>query len=169
MRRENNDLNQDTSTIRMFSTNCLNGTRGDFDKAENRHRVPSRFHTELESPKQSHRIRAIRRAAVLREIEQRSSDPELSAAAIAARLGITPRYVHLMLKDTGRTFSHHVLEKRLDRAATLLRDPAWHHRKIADIAAEAGFSDLSHFSRAFRRAYGTTPSAARETARQGSK
>ncbi|HTV27938.1 MAG TPA: helix-turn-helix transcriptional regulator [Xanthobacteraceae bacterium] len=131
--------------------------------------MPSRFHKELAPPTPSHRIRAMRRAAVLRDIEQRSGDPELSALAVAARLGITPRYVHLLLKETGRTFSHHVLEKRLDKAATLLRDPRWHHRKIADIAAEAGFSDLSHFSRAFRRAYGTTPSAVRETARQGSE
>jgi AraC-like DNA-binding protein len=132
-------------------------------------RMPNRFRTENNPSEQSYRIRAIRRAAVLREIEQRSGDPELSAAAVAARLGITPRYVHLLLKETGRTFSRLVLEKRLQRAAALLRDPLWQHRKIADVAAEAGFSDLSHFSRAFRRAYGSTPSALREATRHGSK
>jgi AraC-like DNA-binding protein len=40
------------------------------------------------------------------------------------------------------------------------------HRKIADIAAEAGFTDLSYFNRAFRRRYGETPSDLRETARR---
>ena len=40
----------------------------------------------------------------------------------------------------------------------LLRDPQWHSRRIADIAAEAGFTDLSYFNRAFRRHYGATPS-----------
>jgi AraC-like DNA-binding protein len=131
--------------------------------------MPNRFCTETDPPEQGHRIRAMRRAAVLREIEQRSGDPELSAAAVAARLGVRRRYVHLLLEETGRTFSHHVLGKRLERAAALLRDPRWQHCRIAEIAAEAGFSDLSYFSRAFRRAYGRTPSAVRETARQGSK
>jgi AraC-like DNA-binding protein len=40
----------------------------------------------------------------------------------------------------------------------LLRDPRLRHRKVADIAAEAGFNDLSYFNRAFRRHFGATPS-----------
>lgn len=131
--------------------------------------MPNRFCMENDPPEQGHRIRAMRRAEVLRDIERRSSDPNLKAATVAARLGITPRYVHLLVEETGRTFSRLVLEKRLERAAALLRDPHWQHRRIADIAAEAGFSDLSHFSRAFRRAYGETPSALREATRQGFK
>jgi hypothetical protein len=66
--------------------------------------------------------------------------------------------LHLLLEETGKSFTHHVLERRLDKAAALLRDPRWRDRKIADIAAEAGFTDLSHFNRAFRRQYGATPS-----------
>jgi AraC-like DNA-binding protein len=57
-----------------------------------------------------------------------------------------------------------VLERRLKTAAALLRDPRWRDRKIADIAAEAGFTDLSYFNRAFRRRYDETPSASREAA-----
>jgi AraC-like DNA-binding protein len=102
--------------------------------------------------------RAARRAAILREIELRSDDPGLNAIAIAALLGVTPRYVHLLLEETGKSFTHHVLEQRLEKAAALLRDPRWRHRKIAEIAAEAGFNDLSYFNRAFRRRYGATPS-----------
>ena len=109
-------------------------------------------------------IRAVRREAVLREIEQRSDDPTLSAAAVAVLLGITPRYVHLLLRETGRTFSQHVQDKRLERALMLLCDPQWYGRKIADVAGESGFSDLSHFSRAFRRKYGKTASAMRAAA-----
>lgn len=108
--------------------------------------------------------RAARLAAVLRAIESRSGDLGLSATAVAARLGVTARYVHLLLEETGLSFTHHVLHKRLERAATLLRDPQRRHRKIADIAAEAGFNDLSYFNRAFRRRYGATPSEIRQTA-----
>ena len=109
--------------------------------------------------------RTARRGAILREIERRSGDPGLSATAIAAFFDVTPRYVHLLLEETGKSFTHHVLERRLERAAALLRDPRWRGRKIADVAAEAGFTDLSYFNRAFRRRYGATPSDVRETTR----
>lgn len=110
--------------------------------------------------------RAARRSAILRAIESRSGDPGLSATAIAGLLAITPRYVHLLLEETGRSFTHHVVEKRLEKAAALLRDPRWQRRKIADIAAEVGFTDLSYFNRAFRRRFGATPSDIREAARR---
>jgi AraC-like DNA-binding protein len=78
-------------------------------------------------------------------------------------LGITARYVHLLLEETGARFSHHVLERRLEKAEALLRDPQWQDRLIIEIAAEAGFTDISHFNRAFRRKFLATPSAIRET------
>jgi AraC-like DNA-binding protein len=108
--------------------------------------------------------RAARRSAILREIDRRSGNPGLDAKTIATLLGITPRYVHLLLEETGRSFTHHVLGRRLEKAAALLRDPQWRHRKIADIAAEAGFTDLSYFNRAFRRHFDATPSDIREAA-----
>jgi transcriptional regulator GlxA family with amidase domain len=52
----------------------------------------------------------------------------------------------------------HVLRERLERAAQLLDADKGQNRKIADIALEAGFADLSHFNRAFRRHFGDTPS-----------
>jgi AraC-like DNA-binding protein len=109
--------------------------------------------------------RAARLGAILREIDRRSGDQGLSAVTIALLLDITPRYVHLLLEESGKSFTHHVLERRLDKAAMLLRDPRWRHRKIADIASEAGFTDLSYFNRAFRRRFGATPSDIRESAR----
>jgi AraC-like DNA-binding protein len=110
--------------------------------------------------------RAARCSAVLLAIESRSGDHALSAIAVAALLAITPRYVHLLLEETGKSFTRHVLEKRLEKAAVLLRDPRWRRRKIADIATEAGFTDLSYFNRTFRRHYGATPSDIREAERR---
>jgi AraC-like DNA-binding protein len=108
-------------------------------------------------------VRAARLSAVLRAIESRGGDPGLSASAVAVGLGVTARYVHRLLEETGKSFSHHVLERRLENAATLLRDPRWRERRIADVALEAGFTDLSHFSRVFRRRYGATPSDVRKS------
>lgn len=106
-------------------------------------------------------VRDVRRAAILREIDNRLRDPALSAAATAIRLGITPRYVHLLLEESGRSFAEHVVERRLASIADILRDPRQRHRRIADIALEQGFADLSHFNRAFRRRYGMKPSEMR--------
>jgi AraC-like DNA-binding protein len=108
-------------------------------------------------------IKAARLAAILRMIADQSSDPGLSAAAIAAQLGITPRYVHVLLEQSGRTFTQHVLRQRLEEAQARLGSDTDQRRKIADIALEVGFSDLSHFNRAFRRHFGDTPSGMRAT------
>jgi AraC-like DNA-binding protein len=108
-------------------------------------------------------ISAARLAAILRIISDQSADPGLSAATIAAQLGITPRYVHILLEQSGRTFTQHILRKRLENAEQRLGDDIHQNRKIADIALEVGFSDLSHFNRAFRRHFGDTPSGVRAT------
>lgn len=113
-------------------------------------------------------VRAARLAAIQRMISQQFANRGLNAAAIAAQLGITPRYLHMLLEETGGSFNRHLLEKRLERAAALLRDPRQQGRKITDIAQEAGFNDLSHFNRAFRRRFGDTPSGVRECAHRSS-
>jgi AraC-like DNA-binding protein len=108
--------------------------------------------------------RAARLAAIFHAIDRRSGDPGLSATAVAALLGVTSRYVHLLLEETGRSFTHHLLERRLENAVALLRDPRRYRHRIGEIALEAGFTDFSYFSRAFRRRYGMTPSDMREEA-----
>jgi AraC-like DNA-binding protein len=108
-------------------------------------------------------ISAARLAAILRMIFDQSANPGLSAAVIAAQLGVTPRYVHVLLEQSGRTFMQHVLQKRLEKAEQRLISDVDQHRKIADIAMEVGFSDLSHFNRTFRRHFGDTPSGLRAT------
>jgi AraC-like DNA-binding protein len=109
-------------------------------------------------------VRAGRRAAILREIDANLNDPRLSAAILAHRLGITTRYVHQLFEEIGQTFSVYVLNIRLDRVAHVLREPRRANQKIAAIAFEVGFSDLSHFNRSFRRRFGETPTAVRTRA-----
>jgi transcriptional regulator GlxA family with amidase domain len=67
------------------------------------------------------------------------------------------RYVHRLLEPTGRSFADHLLSHRLRLAANMLRDPRFAHLKIAMVATDAGFSDISHFNRTFLRAFGDTP------------
>ena len=46
-------------------------------------------------------------------------------------------------------------QKRLNDAWYLLKEKGW---KTSDVYLELGFKDLSHFSFAFKKAYGITPS-----------
>jgi AraC-like DNA-binding protein len=85
----------------------------------------------------------------------------LSADAVAARHGITPRYMRLLFESEATSFSDFVLGQRLARAHRMLCDPRYAAHTIAAIGFECGFGDLSYFYRAFRRAYGGTPSDVR--------
>lgn len=113
---------------------------------------------------QQHGVRAARRMAVLRQIDAEFSDATLSVTSVAARLGVTPRYVHLLLEESGQSFSRHLSERRLAAARELLGDPRKLHLKVADIAYAVGFTDVSHFNRSFRQRYGMKPSDARTQA-----
>lgn len=107
-------------------------------------------------------VRAARLRAVLAGIASRSADPGFGIAALGRELAVTPRYIQRLLEETGATFSEHVLEHRLRKAWRRLADPACPD-KVAAVAYDCGFGDLSHFNRAFRRRFGETPSAVRGT------
>ena len=96
-------------------------------------------------------LQAARRAAILNEIDRHSADPMLSAATVATRLGVTPRYVRLLLEETGRSFSEHLLARRLERAVAMLRNPAKRYCKGADLALECGFAHASHMASWMKR------------------
>jgi AraC-like DNA-binding protein len=110
-------------------------------------------------------VRAARLAAIKADVVARLDRRNLSVAALAARQHVTPRYVQMLFESEGVTFSQFVIEQRLARAHQMLTSP--HHAgwTISAIALAAGFGDLSHFNRSFRRRYGTTPSDVRFTAR----
>ena len=101
-------------------------------------------------------VQAARQSAVLTAIAKRASEPGLDPARVAADLGMSVRYLHRLLEPTGRTFAEHLLERRLDRAAAMLRHPDC-ALKIGEVAAQSGFADISHFNRSFRRVFGDTP------------
>ncbi len=108
-------------------------------------------------------VRAARLQAIEADIAAHLVDETLAVATVAARHGVTPRYVHKLFEDAGVTYTQFVLQHRLDRAFHMLRDPRCAARRISDIAYAVGFSDLSYFNRAFRRRYGATPSEIRST------
>jgi AraC-like DNA-binding protein len=106
-------------------------------------------------------VRAARLQSIKADIARNLTDPALSAAAVAARHGISTRYLHRLFEDDGRTFSRFVLDQRLDLVHRRLRNPRFATQTITAIAGGAGFTDPSYFSRAFRRRYTATPTDVR--------
>lgn len=67
-------------------------------------------------------------------------------------------------RETLQTTPHAYLQSlRLDKATEFLRDP---DVSMAQVAARAGFSDSSHFSRTFKKALGMTPTAYQRALRE---
>lgn len=89
----------------------------------------------------------------------------LSIDALAARHGVSPRYIRSLFQGEETTFTDFVLNQRLARAHAHLTDPRLGERLISTIAFEAGFGDLSYFNHRFRQRYGATPSDIRAAAR----
>lgn len=92
----------------------------------------------------------VRRIAVPIAVRELAALAKLSpghfSRAFAVSTGVTPR--------------SYVIGERMRRAVTLLETP----ESLAEIAFQCGFSDQSHFSRLFRREFGTPPSRWRRQA-----
>jgi AraC family transcriptional regulator, positive regulator of tynA and feaB len=90
-------------------------------------------------------------------IDRHSKDPELGAAMLAARFRCSPRYVHRLFSATGQTVGEHINDRRLLACTRNLLDPDYRTKTIAEIAFAAGFRDISHFNRLFKRSNGAAP------------
>ena len=60
----------------------------------------------------------------------------------------------LINRETGLGFLELLSRMRVDKAKELLKNPA---NRIGDVAWQAGFADVAHFSRTFRKVSGQTP------------
>lgn len=73
---------------------------------------------------------------------------------------LTGRSLATFKRDFEKIFhtapSRWLQQKRLQEAYYLIKEK---HRKTSDVYLEVGFEDLSHFSFAFKKAYGVAPSA----------
>jgi AraC-like DNA-binding protein len=78
---------------------------------------------------------------------------------IAKAVGLSSRTLQRHLETYGTTYSKLVQQIRLAKAMELLSDS---QNSITEIAHAVGYSDHSHFTRAFRRVVGTTPQSFRK-------
>lgn len=100
-------------------------------------------------------------------IERNLGCPALSPATVAAELKISTRYLHKLFEGRPETFMQRVLRRRLERCRSDLANATMRHRSVSEIAYAWGFSDLSHFGRAFKAAFGEPPREWRRRALDG--
>lgn len=90
-------------------------------------------------------------------VEKHLADCDLEPATVAAALKLSPRYINKLFEADGTSLSRYIWRRRVERAATDLRDPAMQAVSISAVAMGLGFNDLSHFSRVFRQRFGMSP------------
>lgn len=98
---------------------------------------------------------ACERAARAREIlRERLADPP-SLEELGRLVGCSPFYLSRQFSEaTGLTIQQFIRQARLERAAELLRSG---RHNVTEAALEVGYNSLSHFTTAFREAFGCCP------------
>lgn len=88
--------------------------------------------------------------------DRRLADPELSPAMLARELNVSVRTLHRAFAAVGEQVATYIRHRRLHEARLALVSPSG-RLSISELAAHWQFSDGSHFTRAFKKQYGQTP------------
>jgi AraC-like DNA-binding protein len=94
--------------------------------------------------------------ALIKTVRRRvRADEELTVEAVTKELGYTRQYVSGRFhRTTGRLLSHFLKEKRLEKAARLLKSG---NMRISQIARCCGFDSENYFRQQFRERFGMSP------------
>ena len=128
-----------------------------------RHLVRTYSNAARKAPEPRARVAPLGRG-VIRRIEEyleanMAADVSLQTLAALAHLSVD-HFVRAFRGATGKTPHRFALERRLARAAALLKGPA----SIAQVAHACGFRSAAHFSVRFHARFGRTPSQYRHSA-----
>jgi AraC-like DNA-binding protein len=91
---------------------------------------------------------------VIRHVRENLTQ-RISLADAAAAAALSPNYLaHLLKKETGKTFTDLVTERRMEKAQELLAHTTL---RVSEIAEAVGFEDGAYFARRFKQCYGVAP------------
>lgn len=110
----------------------------------------------------SHQAELFRKSLLF--VEENLGNSGLVLDELAAFLFISPSYCsRLFRKYTGKGFREYVIDRRIQLAKVLLEGGS----SVTETCFAVGYSDLTHFTRVFRRRVGSNPSSYRLTGRTG--
>lgn len=97
---------------------------------------------------------------ILDYIHQQYSSSEISLSTIAERFNITPQYLSAIFKEkTGQNISDYIQSLRMSRAKELLLTTDY---SVSQIAKMIGYTEVSGFTKAFKKVEGISPNKFRE-------
>jgi AraC family transcriptional regulator, positive regulator of tynA and feaB len=99
---------------------------------------------------------------VPRFVEAHLCAPDLSPATIARAHAVCTRTLYEAFEGTGETPAALIRRRRLERCHAELSETG--RASVTEVALRWGFSDSSHFSRAFRHHFGVSPREVRAAA-----
>jgi AraC-like DNA-binding protein len=120
-------------------------------------------HTDAEDRTPAETRQHVRYLQIQSFIHRHLDDSALSPATVAAAHHISLRTLHRLFHHHahGATVASYITRQRLTRARRDLADPHLATWPVQAIALRWGFQRPADFARAFRTAYGTTPTAYR--------
>jgi AraC-like DNA-binding protein len=96
------------------------------------------------------------RVEAVRELLEACFAEPHSLASLAESVGMSPfQFARVFRELTGEPPHRYLLRVRLERASRMLLDG----KPVTETCFEVGFSNLSHFTRSFRRRFGHAPSS----------
>jgi|TARA_Y100001001_G_scaffold8316_1_gene7901 AraC-like DNA-binding protein len=102
-------------------------------------------------PENSKRSLSIRVSKLIRVQLERG---KVGVETVAGQLNMSRYTLHKKLREEGLTFAALLEQVRREQALTYMKDKT---KPLVEIAEQLGFSELSAFSRAFKRWMGTPP------------
>ncbi|WP_176079852.1 helix-turn-helix domain-containing protein [Paraburkholderia tropica] len=88
-------------------------------------------------------------------LDENLEDSTLNIEAISVACHVAPRTIHRAFAAEGTTAIRWLWQRRLEMSYRLLEERQV--SQVSEVAIRCGFSDFSHFARAFRRSYGVAP------------
>lgn len=103
------------------------------------------------------RLAAMHRQRIMRFARENLGDSSLDGNSIAKAVNLSPRHVYQIFDGEDKPLMRWVWSERLARCRRDLEQSALKSRSIGEIAYQWGFSNVSHFSRAFKAEFGQSP------------
>ncbi|MFK7692528.1 response regulator [Paenibacillus sp. HJGM_3] len=104
-------------------------------------------------------------AEALAYMESRFDDPQFSLSEVAGHLHISPAYFSFMFKKIeGVPFIQYLTRMRMERAKAMLQDG---NNKIYVVGHAVGYPEYTHFTKAFKKYAGCSPTEYRQQLEEG--